>query len=316
MPVHEVVATLEPPKLFGLPENSWTVIEARPGHFYSDAIDSRTGNVLEPGTLSRYRDYEDRLTAALALNIMSIDAKDNVLTVRLEAGNVEEAVEAVSRDLNRFVSFAAVLLGTHLSFRLLQISQDGALVPLPRRFNWMRVHAYNLEWVKTQLLSASGQLHELPIDSRLDQALRYFAEAGSLYQLMTEYEVGRLLEPACFLQFWKAIATIAGDPSADRDHQSRCRRFGLGTQYYEQEIRPLHGTRNSFDVAHMAPLDAPAFVRRDDVEKCRRVASELIRAYVGYLRSQAAIGAQQDPQPGSEPVASNGDIRPVSADEA
>ena len=56
MPVYEVVATLEPPKLFGLPENGWTVIEARPGHFYSDAIDSRTGNVLEPGTLSRYRD--------------------------------------------------------------------------------------------------------------------------------------------------------------------------------------------------------------------------------------------------------------------
>ncbi len=91
--------------------------------------------------------------------------------------------------------------------------------------------------------------------------------------------MGQVLDPICFLQFWKAIATIAGDPSRESDHQSRCRTYGFGKDYFRDTLKPLHDMRNTFDVAHIASLADPTIVSRQDVDRCRVVASELLVAY-------------------------------------
>ncbi len=285
MPRYEVVVTLEPPKIFGLPEEHWTIVEAAPSHHYSPTLDFRTHNIVGHGTLSRYREYDDRLTATFVVNNIECQIDDNFLHAILEANNVSEALMLISQEIGRLCPLVSTFLGgSHLSFGILQAVQDGAPVPLSPRVTLMRVHAYNLSSLKEAILNASDMLDGLPTDERLDQALRYFVNGGTLYRLMTEQGVGQVLEAPCFLEFWKAMAKIVGDPSGEKDHQSRYKKFGLDKEYYDRAIRPLHNIRNRFGVAHIASVDAPAVVSLKDVGQCQAVAGQVIQRYVKFLR--------------------------------
>ena len=53
-----------------------------------------------------------------------------------------------------------------------------------------------------------------------------------------------------FLQLFKALTAIVGDPSSDRDYQSRCRKLGLPKDFWQTKAKPLYEIRNDDDVAH------------------------------------------------------------------
>ncbi len=284
---YDIVLKLTPPRLFGLPEEGMTIIEAGPRQVTSPSIDPRTENVVGHGTLSQFRHYDERLTAAFTLNAVQVTAEDNFFRVALEASDVRSAVSVTKRELSRLCAITSVLSGTFLSFDILQIVEDGDSVSMTESVPVMRVHTYDVERLQERLIKASGLLDGLPPDQRLDQALRYLTDAGTLYQLMIEGGMERLLAPFCFLQFWKALATVVGDPSNDRDHQSRYRQFGLDkadNDYYRRVLLPLHTIRNQFDVAHIASLQEPEFVIWTDVSRCRTVALEAIQAYIEFLQ--------------------------------
>lgn len=101
----------------------------------------------------------------------------------------------------------------------------------------------------------------------------------------TDEEDDRLLAitPLRFLQYWKAIAVIIGDPSRDRDHQERPKKLGLGRHFFRQRIHPMNELRNNFDVAHVADPNAPRIVSPEQADECRRVAVEVIHAYARSL---------------------------------
>lgn len=82
---------------------------------------------------------------------------------------------------------------------------------------------------------------------------------------------------AAFLNLWKAITTIVGDPSSDPDHQSRYKKFGLSFEFYREKIRRVQELRDDNDVAHHS-LDLS---RLDTIERefgeATNVALEVIR---------------------------------------
>lgn len=284
---YDFVFLLKPSGLFGLPDEGWTIIGNGARDVTSPVVDARTENFVGHGTLSQYRLHEDRLVATLTLNAIRFEVDDNFLRVAIEAIDRPAAQAVVHETLTRYCAFASGMLGTFLSFEVVQILEDDEPLSIPLRMTVMNVRMYNLGMLREKLTEAGSLLDGLPPDQTLDQALRYFSEAGILYNLLADDTLEKLLRPLCFLQFWKALATIVGDPSSGGDHQSRYRRFGLGAGdkgYYNRVLSPLHFVRNQFDVAHVASLNTPAFVRPSDVEQCRSVANDAIQAYVIYLR--------------------------------
>jgi hypothetical protein len=53
-----------------------------------------------------------------------------------------------------------------------------------------------------------------------------------------------------FLQMFKALVTIVGEPGVDGDHQQRAKRLGLGADFWVSRVKPLYKIRNESDVAH------------------------------------------------------------------
>lgn len=287
MPRYDIVVMLNPPSLFGLPDEGWLVFGSESRDLRSVAIDPRTQNVVGHGTLSRYRAYDDRLLAKLTLNTLQLDIEDNFVRLSLDASGPDSAIHLMTQEMTRFCVLASILIGEFLTFEIVQIVEDGTAVDLGVSTPLLHGRRYNLETLRGKLTEASSLLEGLPSDRTLDQALRYFGDAGSLYDLMTDERRVRLVIPLCFLQFWKAITTIVGDPSADRDHQTRYRQFGIGqgdNGYFNRVLKPLHTIRDRFDVAHVASLDAPAFATGSDLMRCRSVAQEVIKAYAIHLR--------------------------------
>ena len=59
-----------------------------------------------------------------------------------------------------------------------------------------------------------------------------------------------------FLQLYKALATILGEPGTDRDYQSRAGRLGLPSDFWATRVKELYNVRNDEDVAHYS-LNVP-----------------------------------------------------------
>lgn len=278
------VVTLHPDYLFGLPFADVTVVEAEPGEMQitSPPVWTDLPGVIGNGTLSRYRREADQIRAGFSIGGVNLQLEDNVLTAELVASNFQGANAALEATLDRLTSFAATQLQTYVWYELRLAYEDDTPRRQPLTFPLQNVHIYNLARLKRILVESGAALDGLSPDPRLDRTLRYFSEGSRLYDLLGDASLTDLLSPLCFLQYWKAIASVLGDPSSssDKDYQSRHRTYGLPKDYFILRVRPLHDIRNDFDVAHLVSLDAPSFVERSVVEDVRATAAEVIGAYV------------------------------------
>ena len=82
------------------------------------------------------------------------------------------------------------------------------------------------------------------MDAHLQHALNYFRLGDELIKLLAgwapESEAQELF-PLRFLQYWKSVTAIIGDPSRTRGAQSKPRDLGLGRRFYQKEVRPYSG---------------------------------------------------------------------------
>jgi hypothetical protein len=104
-----------------------------------------------------------------------------------------------------------------------------------------------------------------------------------------------MLVSSAFLNAWKAVTTILGDPSADRDHQRRHRDIGFGKDFSYDKVKRLTDLRNDYDVAHYS-------LRTDALEEVKahygeaiRIASEVIDQY-----RQHVAGRDRENRPGPD----------------
>jgi hypothetical protein len=124
-------------------------------------------------------------------------------------------------------------------------------------------------------------------DERLTKALLYYEHARFLFR-MCEYagffspHFSFLLTSA-YLNLWKAITLILGEPGTDLDYQSRFRSFELPKNYWRDEVQPLAEVRNAFDVAHYS-MDSAAIERVEtSFGKAEQLCRTVLRAYADYL---------------------------------
>jgi hypothetical protein len=117
----------------------------------------------------------------------------------------------------------------------------------------------NLDEVAEALRSAAT--FTTATDERLDRALHHFdralflfARRRTLASPLSRHH--RTLISAIFLNLWKAVTTIVGDPSRDADYQRRYRRFGMDHDFWQNRIERLRTLRNDYDVAHYALTEA------------------------------------------------------------
>ena len=274
MPQYGVVMRLDPPRCFGLPDPGFIVVPVR--QRVAVEWNPESGSVVDRS--SWFRGDTERLVASVTVNGIRFRVHDDRLSATVEAEGAVAAMAAIGRETRRLLDLTSTLSSAdRLSFRIIEATEDGSPID-PSPMLELRAYAYDLNATKAGLLQASALLDGLSSDPRLDQALRYFAIGDNLRaQAWASLDSG--LEPLCFLQYWKALATVAGDPSADRDHQTRTQELGLGKDFFSREIRPLHRIRDSFGVAHIASLDDPPTTSTDGVGKCRSIAAEVIGAY-------------------------------------
>jgi hypothetical protein len=288
MPVFELHIQLFPPRLFGLPDGSWLIAPVGVSAFVNFSLEPGGAIKLE----NQFREDDQRLTATFRMNGMGIEIDDNKARIVLEANSLQDAFAYFVPQLQLYCSLVTTFVapgGHPVTFQIVEAFADGEPVLLPQGFKVPGLF-YNLDENRRHFETAAELADGLPADPVLEQALNYFTAGDEIHNLVTEKGAHHLW-PLCFLQFWKALASIVGDPSRDsRDCQSRFRMYGLGAgnrAYYEQVLKPLHDMRNQFDVAHVASLDAPLFTSEEDVVRCRRTAAEAIQAYTTWRKASA-----------------------------
>jgi hypothetical protein len=291
LPRYEVWLRIDPPRFFGLPEEGVDVVPAGINPvFHGDFNTGRGWITLEDGSDPR-RAEGDRLQTEFKMNGAIVRADDNIFRVSLDAPTSEEAIARSQNEIQRLVHLLTTFFpgpATSMSATPFRVTLDGLeRHKQPEVFG--RLYVYDIEHMKAELLRAAALLNGMVDDPRLTMSLRYFALGDDLAELQrgwaTDEDLIRLM-PVRFLQYWKALATIVGDPSRDPDHQSRPKGLGLGRQFFRHQVAPLHNLRNSFGVAHIADPDASAIVSPVDVDKCRDVAAQAI---VAYIRARGGV---------------------------
>ena len=151
----------------------------------------------------------------------------------------------------------------------------------------MRATVFNTEQLVVHMATAASATHL--DDRRLSKALMYREHAAFLFEARTRvgfftHHFSFLLTSA-YLNMWKAITTILGDPSIDRDYQSRFRTFALPDGYWDDHVKPLKQVRDDVDVAHYS-LEPDTITRvEESFGSAGQVCKVVLNAYIAHLLS-------------------------------
>ena len=199
------------------------------------------------------------------------------------------AVEAVEQLDPVIGLFFARIPGGHGSYRLraLRIRRDD--VERVRQPEWGSKFTVFDNSENRKVMSEavnSIDLLEQEYKSTFVRSVKYLAIGDGILSSVAPWddEALILVVPLQFLQYWKCLTAIVGDPSKDKDHQARPNTLGLGRQFFRSRISPLHDLRNSFDVAHVTDPNSPVVVTPTQATDCREVA---VLALEGFLRAHA-----------------------------
>lgn len=279
----EITFKVEPSAPFGVPQEGYVVRPGKPESIHGPTIHFRSGTVVGHGTLSQYREEGSEINLVVNLAVGRIRFHDNYAFVEIEATTPDEAFASGSNLLDRFLKHFSLSKGTLFSAHPLVFeSEDQKLYPVPEFIHITRVTTYNLENLEKDLLSASQ--YQSISDVKLEKAFEYYEQALLLY--INREKIAPILSrqhslliSSAFLNLWKAVSVLVGDPSTDNDYQRRYRGLGFDIQFFTEKIEKLRALRNNYDIAHYS-------VRRDDLEQieaafgeANTIATEVIKRY-------------------------------------
>jgi hypothetical protein len=258
MPSYRFLFRLGPPGYFGLPEGDKIVVPAQPAgrQIVSAVLDTRTGQLVSHGTLSQYRAPDHALAAKIKPQGFSLSITDNFLEVVTEAERAQPAADRVLAYVDLLLQSLTTMYGDRFFASLLS-AEDAQGVPQavqtgPKTVQLFQATFFNIEELHDRVARAVEWA--TIADAAAKKALFYFEHACLLN------EFAQTLPPTsphaafsralAFLQLFKALTSIVGDPSSDHDYQSRCRRLDLARDFWQTKARPLYDIRNEEDVAH------------------------------------------------------------------
>ncbi len=281
-----------PPGIFGVPDEGKTVVPANESRqIAGPAIRS---SVLVPfghGTLSEYRKDDEALRFNLTEGEMVLRVTDNFWALVVEADTLQLAHAKAQPVINRVLHFLSVDYGVRFTYEGLFVDlSDGTTRGWPRatQVSMSDVTVYGLPKLRAEIERGFAAAH--CSDPRLEKSYGYFETALQMREFAIASGVfegkASQLWPLAFLQLWKSISVILGDPSSDRDHQSRFRNLGLPQEFWKVEVEPLYRIRNQEDVAHYN-LDADVRIVAASFGEAASVAQRVLQAYVDHLRNSA-----------------------------
>ncbi len=161
-------------------------------------------------------------------------------------------------------------------------SENGDLYPVPRNIELAYVTAYNLERMKRNIELAQEFLSLS--DLKLDKAIQYFEQA-----IMLNKERSKIapifsrnhsqIVSSIFLNLWKALSVVVGDPSVDSDYQKRYKTLGFDYDYFKTKIEWIRELRNDYDVAHYSISEQEIEEIKDNFGKAQKIDVEVLQRY-------------------------------------
>ena len=284
-----------PPWPFGLPQEGMVVVPA-PGKYESYAAHARMGFKVKHGTLSLFR--EDSQTIKATFSILGVDFSltDNFVELTLEASSPEAAFEASRKAMDNFLRNLALKHGHYYYSKISAIESENKEGHTEKQVMAVRYGCYNLQQIACAIEEA-GRDSAL-IDPRLQKALQYFEHAlfvskHLLGQLDPRSNQQSFLISAVFLNFWKAVTCIIGDPSKNKDkYHKRYKAIGISDEQ-KTICDKLKSLRNDYDVAHYSLRESDLERIKQEFGKAQELAGDIIKHYQKHLRSKQTNSPDQ-----------------------
>jgi hypothetical protein len=96
-----------------------------------------------------------------------------------------------------------------------------------------------------------------------------------------------LLIASVFLNLWKAISVIVGDPNEDSDYQRRYKKLNLDYGFFKTKIEKIRYLRNTCDVAHYSLTEESLKEIEVNFGEADSTVTEVLRRYREYLLNQS-----------------------------
>lgn len=295
-----VRAKLKPPAIFGLPDGDMVVVPIGPDgqtNITGPNLDTLTGKIAGYGTLSEFRKPDHAVDVGFSGATISLNVRDNFVSVQLHSDSAQEALERASEFLDRFCQCISVQVGQRV-FASLESLEDGQgklhHAYIRRTVPLFSAAVYNLKQLQTQLQSSFHWASVL--DERAGKALFYFEHAHLLYEFSKNLPVhsphAAFSLGTAFLQMFKGLVTVVGEPGVDSDHQRRAKRLGLGADFWATRVQPLCKIRNDDDVAHYSLKSPDLAAAHRQFAEAGGTFREAFAAYVCFLRDGEEAGGR------------------------
>ncbi len=285
-----VTFEISPGAPFGVPQEGVTVLRGKAGKpINGDPYYTSTMTRVGWGSLSEYRAENEAIKRSYQLGESQARLSDNFLFIDLEAGSEREAYTRAVGVVDKFLKNLSLSHGGLFTSRPVIIeSNDGRTYPVPKYSSLGTVTVYNLDQLRQNIDDAV--MYQRLLDQRLDRALRYWAHARFLYSKRLEIteplsEHHALLISSIFLNLWKAISTVVGDPSKpeDSDYQKRYRKLGYDHEFFKTQIEKIRELRNNYDVAHYSFSEEAIQNIESNFGKADNTVREVLKRYRDYL---------------------------------
>jgi hypothetical protein len=247
---------ISPSGFFGLPDGSRVVLPVRENReIIGPVLDTRTGHLVAHGTLSEFRPSDGGANASTSVNGIKNSLRDNFLALDLEALNAQEAIQTGVSHAESIMRAMSVMHSERFSAEFMSIEDSIGNVQRPGaspNSNLLNLTSYHITELNQRFVKAAQWAAK--IDTRAGKALFYFEHACLLNEFSQSLPLSSphaaFSRSLAFLQVYKALTSIIGDPSSDKDYQSRCKHLGLGKNFWPEKAKPLYVVRNQKDVAH------------------------------------------------------------------
>lgn len=250
----EIRYKIFPEGVFGVPQDGMTVYPTSEEQIFSDTIHSRSGKKTGYGTLSRYRSEEVKLISEFPFMDCKFKLNDNFLLIETEDKQPVEAYAKSQLAINFFIKNLNVNQGRLFSAEPIYIeSESGDVFEVPKSTQIASVTTYHLKKLKEDINEI--EKYDKLFEPRLIKALDYFEHSLLLFEkrnLIADYisAHNKIFISSIFLNIWKCVTTIVGDPSRKSDkYQKRYREIGFDKNF-KDDIDKLKELRDNYDVAH------------------------------------------------------------------
>jgi hypothetical protein len=258
--------------------------------------DPLTNQRVVHGTLSQFRSVEQILEVKIALESLQLHFIEDSLFVTGPQTSTPESINRAHTQIENVMRLLSVLHGERFDAEVLSVL-DGKGVPLPtlpaRSGPRFQATFYSLSTLSDRIQKCVAWSETM--DERAGRAILYFEHACLLKEhadtMPSTSWNAAFSRSMAFLQLFKALTALIGDPQVDRDYQVRCQRIGLPKNYWRERVKPLYLIRSDRDVAHHSHMPHQTAEFLDHFSKALQVLQEVLESHMGSTAAARAGAA-------------------------